>query len=722
MNIKVNKTPLSLAVLMALTPLAYAAETAELDEITITAEDQVKQQLGVSVVTAKDLEKRPATNDISEVLRTMPGVNLTGNTSSGQRGNKRQIDLRGMGPENTLILIDGKPVTSRNAERYGVRGERNSRGDSNWVPVEAIESIEVLRGPAAARYGSGAMGGVVNIKTKPTTDKLTGSVTYYVSQPEDSKEGNTNRVGFNLSGPLTNALSFRLYGNWNKTKADAVDINSTVTGDNYTAGREGVRNKDINGRLLWKLNEAHQFTLDAGFSRQGNIYNGDTQNSNGGGNNAPNTMALAENGAETARLYRQNYGLTYDGKWGWADNRTYITYDETKNSRLPEALAGGPEGSYSSKTDYTNSILKNTRFSSETYIPFNWLFEQVMTFGVEAVHSSLNDASSMTQSLSFGAIPGLNSNRDGKSSQSEYAVFLEDNIAVAKRTFLTPAVRFDYNTKSGSNWSGGLNFTHGLNDNWNIKGGIARAYKAPNLYQSNPNYLLASRGNGCPTYTTSGSCYFQGNENLKPETSINKEIGFEYSNPQGYLFSLAYFHNAYRNKIVSTGSYVGLTTSGNYIFQWGNANRAVIEGFEGNVTLPLLQDKLSWINNFTYMRRSINKDTGNPLSIIPKYTLNSTLSYQVTPRLDTQLTYTQYGKQEPNTVAAIRSQRSNLNTDSVGSYAVWGVSAGYNWNDDINIRIGINNLFDKQLYRSNSGASTYNEPGRAYYATVKYTF
>ena len=48
-------------------------------------------------MTAKDLEKRPATNDISEVLRTMPGVNLTGNPSTGQRGNKRQIDIRGMG-------------------------------------------------------------------------------------------------------------------------------------------------------------------------------------------------------------------------------------------------------------------------------------------------------------------------------------------------------------------------------------------------------------------------------------------------------------------------------------------------------------------------------------------------------------------------------------------------------------------------------------------------
>ena len=155
--------------------VSYANQTESLDEIKITAENQVKQSLGSSLVTAKDLEKRPATNDVSEVLRTMPGVNLTGNSSTGQRGNKRQIDIRGMGPENTLILVDGKPVTSRNAERYGVRGERNSRGDSNWVPIEAIEKIEVLRGPSAARYGSGAMGGVVNIITKPVTNDLHGS-------------------------------------------------------------------------------------------------------------------------------------------------------------------------------------------------------------------------------------------------------------------------------------------------------------------------------------------------------------------------------------------------------------------------------------------------------------------------------------------------------------------------------------------------------------------
>lgn len=148
------------------TQLKKAVEQAEVDTVYVTAEKQLQQSLGVSRISKDDIDKRPAANDISEFVRTMPGVNLTGNTATGQRGNKRQIDLRGMGPENTLILIDGKPVNSRQSERISMRGERNTRGDSNWVPVEEIESITVLRGPAATRYGSGAMGGVVNIVTK----------------------------------------------------------------------------------------------------------------------------------------------------------------------------------------------------------------------------------------------------------------------------------------------------------------------------------------------------------------------------------------------------------------------------------------------------------------------------------------------------------------------------------------------------------------------------
>ena len=76
----------------------------ELQTVYVTAQRQLQQSLGVSKINAKDLERRPAVNNISDIIRTMPGANLTGNTASGERGNKRQIDIHGIGPENTRIL------------------------------------------------------------------------------------------------------------------------------------------------------------------------------------------------------------------------------------------------------------------------------------------------------------------------------------------------------------------------------------------------------------------------------------------------------------------------------------------------------------------------------------------------------------------------------------------------------------------------------------------
>lgn len=709
-----------------------AVEQAEVDTVYVTAEKQLQQSLGVSRISKDDIDKRPAVNDISEFVRTMPGVNLTGNTATGQRGNKRQIDLRGMGPENTLILIDGKPVNSRQSERISMRGERNTRGDSNWVPVEEIESITVLRGPAATRYGSGAMGGVVNIVTKKVSKEFKGQVNLYANQPQDSKEGATRRIGFNLSGPIIqDTLGFRIYGNLNKTDADAADINAGH-GNDSAAGVEGVRNKDIAGRLQWKISPAQTLILDSSYSRQGNIYNGDTQNSNP---RSALVNSLADSKAETARLYRSAYSLTHDGAWEWGDTKNVISYERTVNSHLPEGLAGGPEGSYTG-LDFVQSRLKNLRFSSEANIPFKLGVDNVLTVGAEFTDSKLDDPASNSQGFKdqgkTDAFNGISATRGGKASQRNWAAYVEDNISLTDKTHLIPAIRFDHNSDSGSNWSPALNFSHQIGENWLVKGGIARAYKAPNLYQTNPDFILYTRGQGCPLNApNSVRCYYMGNGNLKPETSINKEIGLEF-NKNGWQASATYFHNAYRNKIVIGDQLIATSNIGNWLLQWENTPKATISGIEGNLVIPL-HDTLKWSNNFTYMHKSEDYQ-GNPLSLVPKHTINSTLSWTPNERFDANLTFTHYGRTKPRGVAINRLERdgnpragvaalsSEHSQTQVGSYGIWGINAGYNWNKRVAVRGGISNLFDKKLYRTTAGAQTYNEHGRAFYGSLKVSF
>ena len=724
------------------------AATLPVVEVLGTAENAWKQAPGVSTVTREDLDAQP-TNDLAQVLREQPGGNFTSNSSSGQRGNNRQIDLRGMGPENTLILVDGKPVNSRSAVRYGWRGERDTRGDMNWVPPDAIDQIEVLRGPAAARYGNGAAGGVVNIITKGIPDKLGGSATLYYSLPEDSRDGAAQRTSFSLAGPLSGQLGFRLSGNIAKTDADAWDINaghaSTRTGiyaGTFPAGREGVRNRDLSARLTLKPAAGHTIDFDAAYARQGNIYAGDTQNTNNFTVNAAGDLVATSQrvwdalGSETNRMTRSTYALTHKGQYDFGSSNAYLQYERTRNRRMDEGLAGGTEGLFSSD-HYSTARLSILTAHAEASARGKWgSLAHVMTVGGEWVDQRLDDANSVTQTTTeAGSVPGITgAGRSSKISARIASLFVEDNIEVTPSTLLTPGLRVDRHSTVGTNWSPSLNLSHYLDDRITLKAGVARAYKAPNLYQLNPNYLLYSRGIGC--WGAGGSCYLQGNAGLKAETSINKELGVEYADDR-LLAGLTLFHNDYRNKIEAGTAPVGNAvggSNGSYanadIFTWTNVPKAVVSGVEGSFNIKL-SPALKWSNNLTYMVQSKNKATGEQLSIIPRYTVNSRVEWRATAALQLLGSVTWYGRQKPNKLDYQGLALTGEETQSLSPYALVGVGARYSFTKDVTLTAGIDNLFDKRLYRKGNavgvnnprtiygaGAATYNEPGRSFYAAL----
>ncbi|PQM90522.1 siderophore enterobactin receptor FepA [Klebsiella quasipneumoniae] len=718
-----------------------AAETATDDKnsaaeetMVVTAAEQNLQAPGVSTITADEIRKRPPARDVSEIIRTMPGVNLTGNSTSGQRGNNRQIDIRGMGPENTLILIDGKPVTSRNSVRLGWRGERDTRGDTSWVPPEMIERIEVIRGPAAARYGNGAAGGVVNIITKKTGDEWHGSWNTYMNAPEHKDEGSTKRTNFSLSGPLGGDFSFRLFGNLDKTQADAWDINqghqSERTGiyaDTLPAGREGVKNKNIDGLVRWEFAPMQSLEFEAGYSRQGNLYAGDTQNTNS------NDLVKENYGKETNRLYRNTYSVTWNGAWdNGVTTSNWAQYERTRNSRKGEGLAGGTEGIFNSN-QFTDIVLADVMLHSEVSIPFDYLVNQNLTLGSEWNQQRMKDKASNTQALSGGEIPGYDSTGRSPYSKAEiFSLFAENNMELTDTTMLTPALRFDHHSIVGNNWSPSLNLSQGLWDDFTLKMGIARAYKAPSLYQTNPNYILYSKGQGC--YASKDGCYLQGNEDLKAETSINKEIGLEFKR-DGWLAGVTWFRNDYRNKIEAGYAPVYQNGKGTDLYQWENVPKAVVEGLEGTLNVPV-SETVNWTNNITYMLQSKNKETGDRLSIIPEYTLNSTLSWQVRDDVSLQSTFTWYGKQEPKKYNYKGKPVTGSEKNEVSPYSILGLSATWDVTKYVSLTGGVDNVFDKRHWRAGNaqttggatgtmygaGAETYNESGRTWYMSVNTHF
>lgn len=169
-------------------------------------------------------------------------------------------------------------------------------------------------------------------------------------------------------------------------------------------------------------------------------------------------------------------------------------------------------------------------------------------------------------------------------------------MEVTDSTMLTPALRFDHHSIVGNNWSPSLNLSQGLGDDFTLKLGIARAYKAPSLYQTNPNYVLYSRGQGCAA--SAGACYLIGNDDLKAETSINKEIGLEWKH-EGYQAGVTWFRNDYRNKIEAGYLPEGTSSTGTTdVYKWENVPKAVVEGLEGTLNIPF-SDTVKWNNNIT---------------------------------------------------------------------------------------------------------------------------
>ena len=684
---------------------------------------------GATVVSQEDIEKLPV-RDLSEVLRYEPGVSL-GTGGAGRTGNKRQVDLRGMGPEYTVILVDGVRVSSRDSARFTTAGTRNTLGDTGWVPPGAIERIDIIRGPAAAIYGSGAIGGVINIITKKATDKPTTTINSLVELPQNSKEGWTRQTDFITSGPLSNVLSYRIYGGLSKRDADAPDINGPVnrgaggTEDVYgLAGRDGLINGNINGLLSWRMTPEQTIDLQGGYSRQNGLFAGELWTSCRFDCDNFVPALMFPNGATWNKLERSTASLTHRGDWSFGQSRITAAFEGTNNQRREETLVGG-DGVLSTPSWLRPSRLRNYTLDGDLIMPFQTgQFGHRLTVGFDLRRETLFDEGSTSL-----AMPD-NRPKDPFMAANYSGVFIKDDIKIGDSWIFTPGVRFD-NTSYGSH-VGPSGYLVWNATNWlSFKGGIANAFKAPNVYQTNPSYVYNSYGYGC---FGNGPCYILGNPDLKPETSINKEIGFTV-NYEPVLFSLTYFDNDFRNKITTgrnvsghvggCSDWTGLPANCN-VMQWENAQKARINGLEGRLRWDIT-DTVALDTNFTTFFESKDTTTGETISFTPKYIVNSTLSWRATNALTLNAIVQTYGKQSSKSIDAMVGGNVLREDSTIDPYTLVGISGIYDINDNLKLRAGISNLFDKKVMRETSNTSggtntSYNEPGRTFWAGMSATF
>ncbi|MEH2920128.1 catecholate siderophore receptor CirA [Samsonia erythrinae] len=623
------------------------------EDVVVVTASSTEQNLkdapaSISIITQDDLKKKPVQN-LKDVLKDVPGVQLT-----NEADNRKGISIRGLGSGYTLILIDGKRVNSRTAVF------RHNDFDLNWIPVDAIERIEVVRGPMSSLYGSDALGGVVNIITRKVGKSWRGTVSVDATVQEHRDRGDSYNSSFFTSGPLIDdVLGVKVYGNVGKREKD--DAQPSSTAQSGTAGRiEGHTNRNANIEFALVPAENQDMTFGYGYDRQDR--DSDSLNKN--------------------RLDRKNYAIGHNGKWAFGNTEMRVYGDKIDNHNGQMITA------------------KNHAVDGKIVLPLSDI-NQMLTFGGEWRQEKLEDSVNLTGS--------------GRTAATQRALFIEDEWRIFEPLALTTGVRMDDHQKYGDHWSPRAYLVYNATETVTLKGGWANAFKAPSLLQLSPEWETGS---------CRGDCQIIGNPNLKPETSESVELGVYYAGEEGWLdgvnASLTVFQNDVKdmisvnrtrnvNEAPSYPNYVGLDKDGKPVFRYYNVNKARVRGVETELKVPL-NEQLKLTMNYTYNDgRDLSNGDSKPLSSLPFHTANGSLDWQPVEDWSFYLS-ANYSGQRRATTSTSRTP---------GGYTMWDIGAGYQMTKAVKWRAGIQNLLDKDLHYDDY---TYNEDGRRYFIAMDYTF
>lgn len=573
---------LALAVASLVSLPVQAQEAEALDDVVVTAtghQQQIRQApASISVIERDTLEDK-AYRDVTDALKDVPGVVVTGGGSS------QDISLRGMGAKYTLMLVDGKRQGSRET-RPGSDGPGIEQG---WMPpLSAIERVEVIRGPMSSLYGSDALGGVVNIITRRVDREWGGSVTVDTTLQQDADSGNRQQSRFYVGGPLSDdVLGLKVYGQYSQRDEDHI-VN----------GYNDQRLADATAELSWNATAHHDFTLEAGYSEQ-------ERNSNPGesiaeeGRGGPNTRSKDE-------YDRRHYALGHEGSWGFGTSESHIQQEKVRN---PNARGG---------IDYEDTV-----FSSQAVLP---LGQHLFTLGGEYEKQKLT---SQGNTLADG---------EGKIDRWQWALFVEDEWRLAESFSLTGGARLNKDENYGTHWSPRLYGVWNAAPQWTVKGGVTSGYRAPDLRYTAPGWGQATGGPGGNALLI-GNPDLEPEKSLSNELGVfwDNDGGVQAGVT---LFHNRFKDKIAEDPVCYSGDYRGddvapeCLVDGDdheyaYIDTRKNIDKAVTRGVEASLTLPLGRDySLTGSYTYTDSEQKSGDDKGEPLNNLPEHMANATLDWK----------------------------------------------------------------------------------------------
>lgn len=389
--------------------------------VTATASPEGEEHVGAAttVITRERIEQG-GFRTVAEVLRSVPGLDIV---RSGGDGSVTSLFLRGSNSTHTLVLVDGARVNSPFFSGY----------DFSALTTENIERIEIVRGPFSALYGSDALGGVIQIFTRPVTFSPTGRVTAEAGDA-GQREGS---VFFSAGiGPFAAAASYR---------------NARVGGDRTNSD---WREQNGSLRLEGRLGEAVRVALE------GSILDGEAGIPGPLGKETPRARGgFREERVELPVTFRPS--AEHEASLliaRVASKPSFQNPDSSFKSSDTDARTWQARGSDTWKTDRQTL----TVFASWE----RWTVDNQSNFGI---------------------------NLDGDRS-TLWGGGVQDSVNFGSAWIATAGLRYDHHSEFGSAWSPRATLSWlSPGTRWKVRGSAGQAFRAPSVgelrfpFSGNPN-------------------------------------------------------------------------------------------------------------------------------------------------------------------------------------------------------------------------------------------
>ena len=669
----------------------------------------------VDIITHEQIEASGQTSLTDTLRYFIAGFNAPETSVADGSDHVRAFTLRGMSPDQILVLINGKRLhTSSLLHVNGVIGRGSSHVDLDTIALSSIEKIEILRDGAAAQYGSDAISGVINIILKGMGHK--SRLGLHAGQ-RDKGDGKLMHANGFLSYPLD-------YDGFINLTLEAQDQEATQRAGqdnrlNPPSVQTHVGIADAKNYKAMLYAEVPQANSDLTFYTQALINYRDSEASAFHRPSSPQSTVLYNNGFTPlirAEIVDYSAVIGIEGEISdtssWrlnnviGENSFHYYVDNSMNYTL---AAASPVSFDNGKLGF----LQNT-----TTFDIKQSKEQLkiaggLEFRYEKYSIQAGDEASYLGTGSQG-FKGYTPDNAVNQQRHSIALYIDSLYELSDDFIMEVALRYEEYTDFGESTNGKIAFSYNISDELMLRSSGSTAFRAPSLAQSNYSQTssfvndqgqLSTQGTFRINHDVSQSL---GAKRLKSERSQHFTIGSVYQPNKETSFTFDYFYIKVNDKIMLTPELTAKTLSQTDIFSQYNISAA---RFFANVASTQTQGVDIKFNH----KHLLSENSHLKFGIWYNYNINSLNQNNDTLMLEQDnVVKTMVENGQPRNSLKIlndyvyKNWKATLNISMYGSYqqslnnqaydfeSAWtsDLNIAYSLNKDIKLCIGGNNIFN----------------------------